>query len=32
MRGSFYSHVLNKAFGELEGVVRARRKPDVPVV
>ena len=28
----FYRHVLNKEFGKLEGVVRAKRKPYVPVV
>ncbi len=28
----FYRHVLNKAFGKVEGVVRAKRKPYVPVV
>jgi integron integrase len=26
-----YRHVLNKAFGQVEGVVRAKRKPYVPV-
>jgi site-specific recombinase XerD len=28
----FYRHVLNKEFGKLEGVVRAKRTPYVPVV
>lgn len=28
----FYRHVLNKAFGKVEGVVRAKRTPSVPVV
>ena len=28
----FYRHVLNKEFGKMEGVVRAKRKPYVPVV
>ncbi|MGH8070285.1 MAG: integron integrase [Candidatus Entotheonellia bacterium] len=28
----FYRHVLNKEFGTVEGVVRAKRKPYVPVV
>ena len=28
----FYRHVLNKEFGTVEGVVRATRTPDVPVV
>jgi integrase len=28
----FYRHVLNKEFGKMEGLVRAKRKPDVPVV
>ena len=28
----FYRHVLNQAFGKLEGVVRAKRKPYIPVV
>jgi site-specific recombinase XerD len=28
----FYRHGLHKAFGQVEGVVRATRKPDVPVV
>ena len=28
----FYRHVLNKEFGKVEGVVRAKRKPYVPVV
>jgi len=28
----FYRHVLNKEFGKLQGVVRAKRKPYVPVV
>jgi site-specific recombinase XerD len=28
----FYRHVLNKAFGKVEGVVRAKRKPYIPVV
>ena len=27
-----YRHVLNQEFGQLEGVVRAKRKPYVPVV
>ena len=27
-----YRHVLNKAFGTVEGVVRAKRKPYIPVV
>jgi site-specific recombinase XerD len=27
-----YRHVLNKEFGKVEGVVRAKRKPYVPVV
>jgi integron integrase len=27
-----YRHVLNKEFGQVEGVVRAKRKPYVPVV
>lgn len=28
----FYRHVLQREFGKLEGVVRAKRKPYVPVV
>lgn len=28
----FYRYVLNKEFGKLEGVVRAKRKPYIPVV
>lgn len=28
----FYRHVLNKDFGKVEGVVRAKRKPYIPVV
>jgi hypothetical protein len=28
----FYRHVLQKEFGKLEGVVRAKRKPYIPVV
>ena len=28
----FYRHVLNKEFGKAEGVVRAKRKPYIPVV
>jgi hypothetical protein len=28
----FYRHVLNKEFGKLEGLVRAKRKPYIPVV
>jgi integron integrase len=28
----FYRHVLNKEFGKLEGVVRAKRKPYIPAV
>ena len=28
----FYRHVLQKEFGQLDGVVRAKRKPYVPVV
>ena len=28
----FYRHVLHQAFGKVEGVVRAKRKPSVPVV
>jgi integron integrase len=28
----FYTHALNKEFGKVEGVVRAKRKPYVPVV
>jgi Phage integrase, N-terminal SAM-like domain len=28
----FYRHVLHKEFGKVEGVVRAKRKPYVPVV
>jgi hypothetical protein len=28
----FYRHVLHKACGKVEGVVRAKRKPDVQVV
>ena len=28
----FYRHVLNQEFGTVEGVVRAKRTPDVPVV
>jgi integron integrase len=28
----FYRHVLNKEFGKVEGVVRAKQKPYVPVV
>ncbi|HET7238002.1 MAG TPA: phage integrase N-terminal SAM-like domain-containing protein [Terrimicrobiaceae bacterium] len=28
----FYRHVLGREFGELDGVVRARRRPCVPVV
>ncbi|MBI1987083.1 MAG: phage integrase N-terminal SAM-like domain-containing protein [Nitrospinae bacterium] len=28
----FYRHVLNKEFGKIEGVVRAKRKPYIPVV
>jgi Phage integrase, N-terminal SAM-like domain len=31
-RFCFYRHGLHKAFGQVEGVVRATRKPDVPVV
>jgi site-specific recombinase XerD len=27
-----YRHVLNKAFGKVEGVVRAKRTPSMPVV
>ena len=28
----FYRHVLNREFGEVDGVVRAKRKPYIPVV
>jgi integron integrase len=28
----FYRHVLSKEFGKIEGVVRAKRKPYIPVV
>jgi hypothetical protein len=28
----FHRHVLNKEFGKVEGVVRAKRKPAIPVV
>ena len=28
----FYRHVLNKEFGKIDGVVRAKRKPYLPVV
>jgi integron integrase len=28
----FYRHVLNKDFGQVQGVVRAKRKPYIPVV
>jgi len=28
----FYRHVLKKEFGEIDGVVRAKRKPYIPVV
>jgi integron integrase len=28
----FYRHVLHKEFGEIDGVVRAKRKPYIPVV
>ncbi len=28
----FYRHVLNKEFGKVEGVVRAKRRPYIPVV
>lgn len=28
----FFRHVLNKEFGEVDGVVRAKRKPYIPVV
>ena len=28
----FYRHVLNQEFGKVEGVVRAKRKPYIPVV
>jgi integron integrase len=28
----FYRHVLNKDFGKVEGVVRAKRRPYIPVV
>jgi integrase len=28
----FYRHVLNKKFGKLEGLVRAKRRPYIPVV
>jgi site-specific recombinase XerD len=28
----FYRHVLDKEFGKVEGVVRAKRKPYIPVV
>jgi integron integrase len=28
----FYRHVLNKEFGKIDGVVRAKRKPYIPVV
>ena len=28
----FYRHVLHKEFGKVEGVVRAKRKPYIPVV
>ena len=28
----FYRHVLNREFGEIDGVVRAKRKPYIPVV
>ena len=28
----FYRHVLHKEFGKIEGVVRAKRKPYIPVV
>ncbi len=28
----FFRHVLKKEFGKMEGVVRAKRKPYIPVV
>jgi integron integrase len=28
----FYRHVLNREFGKIDGVVRAKRKPHIPVV
>lgn len=28
----FFRHVLNKEFGKIDGVVRARKKPHIPVV
>jgi site-specific recombinase XerD len=28
----FFRHVLGKEFGEIDGVVRAKRKPYIPVV
>ena len=28
----FFRHVLHKEFGEIDGVVRAKRKPYIPVV
>lgn len=28
----FYRHVLNREFGEMDGVVRAKRKPYIPIV
>ena len=28
----FYRHVLRKEFGKIDGVVRAKRKPYIPVV
>lgn len=28
----FYRHVLDKEFGKIEGIVRAKRKPYIPVV
>ena len=28
----FYRHVLRKEFGKVDGVVRAKRKPYIPVV
>jgi integron integrase len=28
----FYRHILNKEFGKVEGVVRAKRRPYIPVV
>jgi integron integrase len=28
----FFRHVLNKEFGKMEGVIRAKRKPYIPVV